>query len=254
MFPVSRLKHIASLQIPRFRDLHDQTIVEGTRLFAELLATGYPFQEICATEEWILEHAGIAGKAGSRLTMCSPKEMERMSGMKSPQGVLAVIPLKKEAPSPDARFTILCDRISDPGNLGTIIRIADWFRADQVLATEGSAGFGNPKVIQASMGSWFRMKLASIGPEELKVQYSESHTLYGAVMDGDDLRSIKPTFPAIIVIGNEAAGISEPILYMCHHQVTIPGGAPQVPGSSAESLNAAIAAALLCYHFFTPDY
>lgn len=240
---------MASLQVPKFRSQYRQTVAEGTRLVRELLLTRHPYTEAFCTAAWAEAHTELTDQMISKLTVCSPKEMERMSGMKSPQGVLAVLPITKEEPDVHCRLSILCDRISDPGNLGTILRIADWFGAGQVLTTEGSAGFDNPKVIQASMGSWFRVQKASANYEMLAQRFRGSHTLYGAVMQGKDLRSIEPVFPAIIVIGNEADGISGEVLALCNQKVTIPGGIPGAPGASAESLNAAIAASLLCYHF-----
>lgn len=249
MIPAAQLKQVASLQVPKFRYQYGLTVAEGTRIVRELLLTRYPYTEAFCTAVWAETHPELTDQMIGKLTVCSPKEMERMSGMKSPQGVLAVLPIAKEEPDVHCRLSILCDRISDPGNLGTIIRIADWFGAGQVLTTEGSAGFDNPKVVQASMGSWFRVHKASIGPEKLAHHFKGSHTLYGAVMQGKDLRSIEPAFPAIIIIGNEAEGISQEVLSLCNQKVTIPGGIPGAPGASAESLNAAIAASLLCYHF-----
>ncbi|HRZ42248.1 MAG TPA: RNA methyltransferase [Bacteroidales bacterium] len=240
---------MASIQVPKFRSQYGLTVAEGTRMIQELLLTAYPYHEAFCTAAWAEAHTELTDRMIAKLTVCSPKEMERMSGMKSPQGVLAIIPFQKSEPDGYCRLSLLCDRISDPGNLGTILRIADWFGAGQVLTTAGSAAFDNPKVIQASMGSWFRVHKATILAKALKHQFRGSHTLYGAVMQGKDLRTVEPDFPAMIVVGNEAEGISDELLAVCNYKVTIPGGIPGVPGASAESLNAAIAASLLCYHF-----
>jgi RNA methyltransferase, TrmH family len=252
MVSVSRIKHISSLKTPKFRELYRQTVAEGSKLIREMLLTGYPFLEAFATPEWVDAQPQLARNLGNRLTVCSAKDLERMSAQKSPQGVLAVLDIPdNQSPLGNCAATLYCDRISDPGNMGTILRIADWFGIGQVVTSPGSVALFSPKVIQASMGSIFRMHHTQATLETLLEAYSGKPHVYGAVMNGTPLQEVLPTQnPHVIVIGNESEGISPETLQHCTHTVTIPGkDAGSVHGESAESLNAAIAAALLCYHF-----
>jgi TrmH family RNA methyltransferase len=248
MITSARIKHISSLRIPKYRELHRQTLAEGTRVITEMLLSVAPGQELFATEQWADEHHVLWLGAGARVTLCSDKELERMSALKSPQGVLAVIDIPAEQqPMKTKNLTLFCDRIRDPGNMGTILRIADWFGADQVITSPESVNVYNPKVIQASMGSVFRMHHAVAPLSSLKS--AQKIQIMGAVMNGLPLNSVEILKPMVLVIGNEAEGISPDNLDLCTDLVTIPGGVtPHTPGTSAESLNAAIAAAILCYH------
>lgn len=250
MLSAAVIKHIASLRIPKFRELHRQTVAEGSKLIREMLLTGYPFEEVFCTPEWADENSDMARSIGNRLTLCSARDLERISNFKTPQGVLALIPIQESLPLAEpCNLTLLCDHISDPGNLGTILRVADWFGIHQVIATDGSASFSNPKVIQASMGSLFRVHHSVVSVQDLPQLLPPDASVYAAVMDGNPLSEVEIILPAVIVVGNESNGISPEILSLCQYKVTIPGGAPGGHGASAESLNAGIAAALLCYHF-----
>ncbi len=254
MIPASLIKHVSSLKIPKYRDLHGQTIAEGTRLVRDMLMTGHPFVDIFATEEWISGHGEIWRIFSNRITPCSEKELSRMSALKSPQGVLAVIPTFESAdPLSDTRLSIYCDSIGDPGNMGTILRIADWFGIGQVVTAPGSASINNPKVIQASMGSVFRVHHASCSLDELIGAMPADTRVCAAVTDGKPLHQVSSgDQPMILVVGNEARGISAEHLALCTDRITIPGKEASQPGESAESLNAAIATAIMSYHFTLP--
>lgn len=248
MVSAAWIKHIASLKVPKYRELHRQTIAEGTKVIVELLLSGQPIEELFATEQWADEHHALWLDAGARVTLCSDKELERMSALKSPQGVLALLNIPTDRkPLKTKRMTLWCDRISDPGNMGTILRIADWFGADQVITSPGSVHVYNPRVIQASMGSIFRVHHAVAHLSEIRSM--QQAQIWGAVMNGAPLNNVEVTTPLILVIGNESEGISRENLGLCTELVTIPGGLPhRTPGATAESLNAAIATAILCYH------
>jgi RNA methyltransferase, TrmH family len=255
MVSASRIKHVASLRVPKFREMHGHTVAEGSRVIREMLLTGYPYDEIFATERWADRHPDLWRAATGGVTLCSEKELERMSALKSPQGVLAVIPIPEEsAPDAECHLSLFCDRISDPGNMGTILRIADWFGAGQVVVAPGSANFHNPRVIQATMGSLFRVPVTTATLCHLKEILPDTARICGAVTHGTPLPQI-PTDnrPIVIVVGNEAEGITPENLALCTEQITIPGKAAPLPGETAESLNAAIAAAILCYHFAQPE-
>ncbi len=252
MLSSSRLKHVSSLKVAKYRDLHGQTIAEGSKVIKEMLLSGFSYVDVFATERWAEQNTDLARGFGSALTICSEKELERMSALQTPQGVVAVLEIPESmTPRNDFRISLFCDRVSDPGNLGTILRIADWFGIDQVITSPGSVSFYNPKVIQASMGSFFRTYIAVSPLSDLIKQCQGTVSVFGAVMDGDILEHIAVNTPAILVVGNESNGIAPETLAYCTHKVTIPGRTNQTLGETAESLNAAIAAALICYHFST---
>lgn len=255
MISAAKIKRIASLKNPKFRELYSQTLAEGSKIIRELLDTGFPYLEIFATDKWSENNTDLSNQAGDKLTLCSEKELGRMSALRSPQGVIALLEVPQDRPPlPDSRLTLYCDRISDPGNMGTILRIADWFGIDQVISSPGSVNLYSPKVVQASMGSVFRVHSAVMPlPDVLNIQQERKPEVYAAVMDGERLTEVKPSFPAIIVIGNESEGISSVSLALCTRRVTIPAGRRAMPLESAESLNAAIATALFCHHFTNPD-
>lgn len=253
MLSAAQIKHISSLRNPKFRELNGQTIAEGSKLIRELLLTGFSYEQIYATELWADSQPDLARGAGNRLILCSPKELERMSALRSPQGVIALLPIPDPLPPEQLPgITLFCDRISDPGNMGTILRIADWFGIGQVITSPGSANIFNPKVVQASMGSIFRVRHSVNTLTELIDVYDEKPGIYAAVTDGIPLHQQSvPSGNAVIVIGNESEGISEETLNLCTHRIAIPGKPGAVRGESAESLNAAIATAIICYHFTT---
>ncbi len=241
---------MSSLRVQKFRELHKQTLAEGVRLVRELFLTGYPYEEIFATERWSEQHPDLWRAASHGVTLCSEKELERMSALKSPQGVLAVVPIQDERPAlGHCDITVYCDRISDPGNMGTILRLADWFGIGQVITGPGSVSLHNPKVIQASMGSYFRVHHTVLSLSDLLTVLPATVRVCGAVTNGAplNLTPVQPK-PIVIVIGNEASGIAPENEERCTELVTIPGR-EALPGETAESLNAAMAAAIMCYHF-----
>jgi RNA methyltransferase, TrmH family len=251
MIPTAELKHISSLKVPKYRDLHQLSFAEGDKLLRELLFSGYPCEQVYATSAWIDKHDEMARKLSGKLVQCTEKELERMSALKSPQGVLAIIPVRQHTlPLHDCPLTLFCDRITDPGNMGTILRNADWFGIGQVVSSPGSVNIFNPKVVQASMGSVFRVHHATTTINQLTDAFRKKPEVYAAVMNGEPLPSEQPNFPAIIVLGNESEGISSDVLNRCTRHITIPRpGLNHRTGTSAESLNAGVASALLLYHF-----
>ena len=245
MLVKSQVKYIQSLSQKKFRDEEGLFVAEGPKIINDLLDAGNLFlQQLFATEEWLEANAQTTGLIDSRQVIpVKDKEMERLSFLKTPHEVLAVFrkpvfngPLKWEG-----RWTLLLDTIQDPGNLGTIIRSADWFGVDQVVCSEDSADWLNPKVVQATMGSIARVRveyqdLATI------LENNKEVPVYAAVLEGTPLDKMKSTKEGILIIGNESKGIHPSLLNSSINKVTIPrkGG--------AESLNAAVATGILLSH------
>jgi TrmH family RNA methyltransferase len=138
------------------------------------------------------------------------------------------------------------DQVRDPGNLGTIIRTADWFGIDRIVAASGSVDIWNPKVVQASMGSVFRIPFHYVDLQQFLNTHAAHVPVYGTLLEGEDVTTVRFKSGGIVVIGNESHGISEQIRPLITERITIPG-ALKGPNGRAESLNASIAAALICY-------
>jgi RNA methyltransferase, TrmH family len=251
-----QIKFIRSLQQKKYRKLHSSFVAEGDKIVGELLKGPFTINHICALEPWLDAHQHeIPGSV--QTTTVSPATLSRISGLTTANQVLAVAQIPDEQSLPDA-FSVkgLClylDDIQDPGNLGTIIRTADWFGVRQIFCSSGTADMFNPKVIQASMGSFCRVKITC---EELGVvlgKTTNKPAVYGASLKGNDLFDTSYTQDAIVVIGNESRGISAATARCIDKFIRIPGIAErrdQPSNTGAESLNASVAAAIIMAWFY----
>ena len=202
--------------------------------------------QLYATEKWLAEHKGNLSELKSEVVTL--KEMEKISALNSPSEVVAVME-KPDVTTPDIllidNYVLALDDIKDPGNLGTIIRTADWFGIKDIVCSEETVDAFNPKVVQATMGSLGRVRVhytdlvSWIGgkPGDLKV--------FGAVLNGQDIRKAGKPGKGILLIGSEAHGISRELYPFMDVRIRIPAGV----GSGAESLNAAVATAIVCYEY-----
>jgi TrmH family RNA methyltransferase len=240
MLSKNELKYIQSLCHKKQRTAERLFIVEGVKLVHELIITGYPIKNIYATDQW------VAPKGDHPITRVTEQELNKISSLQTPNQVLAVVHQQEitDEPKWDHSLTLVLDGIQDPGNMGTIIRIADWFGIDQIIASEDTVELYNPKVIQSTMGSFMRVKvwyrdIASLLKEK-KVP------VYGAVLDGDSMYAIQPPKSGILVIGNESKGIRQDLQSLIDHRITIP------KMGHAESLNAAVAMGILVSQFKKP--
>jgi TrmH family RNA methyltransferase len=205
--------------------------VEGEKIVSELIAAGHPFERIYATGAW----------KGERTHEIAESEMARASHFPTPSSVLGVGRIRREALGPgelDTGLTLALDGVQDPGNVGAILRIADWFGFDRVLLSPACADLHSQKVIQASMGSFARVRavVADLGAALAGARAP----VIGCELEGRDVRSIPALSDAVVVIGGEGAGISAAVRGRLSYSVTI----PRV--GAAESLNAAMAAAIVC--------
>lgn len=241
---------LTKAELSRLRDLRDKKhreaaglfVIEGGKVVAELLAAGFPFTEIYATPDW-------DGARDNRLRIVSPAEMARASHFPTPSSVLAVGHISRPAlpaGALDRGLTLALDGIQDPGNVGTLLRLADWFALDRVLLSPDCADLFSQKVINASMGSFARVTVHTAPLEEALA--GGKVPVLGCDLAGDDVHTLKPAKDAVIVVGSEGRGISPGVMARVTRRVTIPryGAGPGKAGSGAESLNAAIAAAIVC--------
>jgi TrmH family RNA methyltransferase len=233
MVTKSELKYIQSLSDKKVRLETGCFIAEGVKLVGEMIAAGYPLKAVYALDSWESPDATL------EVTRIEAFELEKMSMLQTPNQVLAVamMPQKKETLDLAGPLTIVLDGIQDPGNMGTIIRTADWFGITQIVASEDTVDVYNPKVIGATMGSFMRVSvtykyLADWMP-------TVKLPVYGALLEGENVFTIKTPQKGLLVIGSEGKGIRENILDLITHPVTIP------KIGEAESLNAGIAAGII---------
>lgn len=227
----SEILLLKSLRDKKHREELGLYAVEGEKIVSELLAAGHPFEKIYATDAW-----------GQRRTdPMTQAQMQKASHFPTPSSVLAVGRIRREALSPgelDRGLTLALDGVQDPGNVGTIIRIADWFGFDRVLLSPGCADLHSPKVIQSSMGSFARVRaiVAPLGPALAGLKVA----VVGCALEGEDVHTLKGTTDAVLVIGSEGRGLSAEVTARVTRAVTI----PRI--GRAESLNAAVAAGIVC--------
>ncbi|MEZ5058581.1 MAG: RNA methyltransferase [Saprospiraceae bacterium] len=239
----NQIKYIASLQSKKFRKKYGKFIVEGEKPVKEALDHFHNYiDHIYLLEESAELYEGHPNLDPKLLSLINNKELSRISGLKTPNKVLVVcdIPEDDAIQKPVENYQLYLDQINDPGNFGTIVRIADWFGLKQVFVSPECAEVWNPKVIQSSMGAVFRVKVIEENLKELTEKWPEIPVLVSD-MDGIDIFKTKEISGGWIVIGNESHGVSQEIRNLPHQKISIPKG----EGSQMESLNAAVASGIL---------
>ncbi len=238
MLTKNQIKYIQSLGQKKCRDLEDLFIGEGPRLVDELMQNkNCHVRHVYAVAGWLNVNKDIVA---DEVTEITPDELQKISQLKTPHEVLILAnKLRWEGElTLKGKITLVLDGIQDPGNLGTIIRTADWFGITQVVCSPECADLYNPKVVQATMGSIARVR----------AEYEDLHTflqsnpgipVYAACMEGENVKSMKKIEEGLIIIGNEARGISQELTELSHTKITIRGT------GQAESLNAAIATGII---------
>jgi TrmH family RNA methyltransferase len=244
MISKSQIKLIHQLQSKKFRKREGLFVAEGPKVVGDLLKRFQP-SAIFATAEY----KETLGNNNIEVTEVSEDELLRISFLQHPQQVLALFPLSdvtSKVTVDTSKLALALDSVQDPGNLGTIIRIADWFGIDTIYCSEDTADAYNPKVVQATMGSIARVKLVYTDLLSLFTTLPPSYPVYGTLLDGDDIYSQDLSKEGIIVMGNEGKGISQPLRKFINHRLLIPSFRK---GDTAESLNVAVATAITCSEF-----
>jgi len=239
MISKNQIKLIKSLQQKKYRKLYKLFIAEGVKVIQELLNSNYELVELFTTQEL------FTNVEKSKLNFISEVELKSISALVTPNECLAVfiIPEKIEVDY-SSTLQIALDDIRDPGNMGTIIRLADWFGIKNILCSEETVDVYNPKVIQSTMGSIARVNVTYC---DLKKELlSTKVPVYGTLLEGKNIYAEKLLQPGIIVLGNESNGISPEIQQLITHKITIPRfGTLQ----QTESLNVATATAIVLSEF-----
>jgi len=243
MFSKTTIKYIQSLQHKKFRDEHRRFVAEGPKVIEELLQDGsFNCEAIYATKDW----KGFAQEDlnkiyESKLEVIEDFQLEKISGLTSPNHILGVFHIREseELPRQVTNLVLALDHIQDPGNFGTIIRIADWFGIEYIICSHGTADQYNPKVVQSTMASLGKVKIFYTDLEKW-LELADTKK-YAAALNGKDLHFYSKIKQGILVIGNESKGISQRILDLCEEHITIPRA------GAAESLNAAVATGIILY-------
>lgn len=246
MISRTRIKWIKSLEMRKYRLQEKAFVAEGPKLVGELLPYSTPLY-IAATKEWLDQNRHLL-RAVKEVDEVSHEELERASLLRTPQSVLAVMSVPErrlDVSSLQEKLVIALDGIQDPGNLGTILRIADWFGIHDVLCSDGTADVYNPKCVQSCMGALARVKVFYCNlPEVLK---QAEMPVFGTFLDGTDIYKEELSPHGIIVMGNEGNGISQPVAKLVNRRLYV----PNYPKGSltTESLNVAVATGIVCAEF-----
>ncbi len=250
MLSKNKIKLIQSLNRKKERDESGLFLVEGNKMVEEALRSEYQIETLVCTAQFANQHPEIRSRA-KEIIETDRDSIQKASLLQNPQEALAIV-IQPELNTPKLNLnTDLClalDFIQDPGNLGTILRIADWFGINTVICSENTVDVFNPKVVQASMGAIFRIETWYTDLEKFLTQAKTSRIpVYGTFMDGTNIYTESLTKNGIVVLGNEGNGISESTSRLVTRRIAIPTFSTNP--NNAESLNVAIAASICCSEF-----
>jgi TrmH family RNA methyltransferase len=239
----NQTKLLTALQVKKYRQKYRKFTVEGEKMAAELLAQKrVAVSAVFGLERWAAENAALLQPFLEKFNPVSEGELKKISALTTPNQVLVVAELPDESFTPEILqhdFCFYFDGIQDPGNLGTILRTADWFGIPAVICSPDSADAFAPKVVQASMGAFLRVKIWEM-PLEQVLEKIPDLPVVGAVLGGKNIFQTKLPPNGLVVVGNEGRGISPEIENRLTHRLTI----PRHLNGGAESLNAAVAAGI----------
>jgi len=250
MVSKNTIKLIKSLALKKVRNKEKLFLVEGDKNVAEVLHSAITIEKLIATQNFLDTQKVDINKIG-KVIEASPQEIKKASILKNPQNSIAVckLPDSKKLPENfESDLSIFLDDIQDPGNLGTIIRICDWFGINQLFCSLQTADVYNPKVIQASMGSFCRVDIFYTTIEILTGMAAKNQiSLAGAFLEGENIYEQKMPKKLLLIMGNEGNGISSRVEKKIEKKFKIP--AFNTNSSSAESLNVSVATAIFCSEF-----
>lgn len=241
----NKIKYLKSLRQSKFRQKYNKFVAENDKTALEFLKSErYTIDEIYVLSDYAIQNENVLGNYGKQVRVITDKEMKAISFQKSHTPIFLVIDQLEEATASInwSSYNIYLDKVQDPGNVGTIIRIADWFGFNGVVRSPDSADFHNPKTVQSTMGSMVNLQLATAVYEDIP----RNTPLMGALLNGSLLKEIEWPDNGLLVIGNESKGIHPVLQEKIDHKIYIPGSENKV----AESLNAAIACSVIASEIF----
>lgn len=229
MLSRNQIKFIQSLKQKKFRLQHQLFVVEGEKMVNEFLNSDWEIGQVYATKEW----------EGDAIEITT-KELERISSLKTPNKVLAIVKIPHRKSVVSGNLVLALDAVKDPGNLGAIIRMADWFGVQHVLCSEDCVELYNPKVVQATMGSISRVQVQYVNLKSTFENMAD-YKICAAVMDGKSVFAFEKSEKRIVLMGSESHGLSAELVELAHQKITI----PKSESSQAESLNVANACGII---------
>ncbi len=238
MISKNQIKWVRSLELKKNRRSEGLFVAEGPKVVGDLLRAGFTARQLFSTSPKTADAQPV-----------TEEELRRISFLQHPQEVLGVfqIPDNLAPVSPEGHLSLALDGVQDPGNVGTIIRIADWFGIDCIYCSPATADVYNPKVVQATMGSIAHLPVIYTDLPQLLDGLPADFPVYGTLLDGDDIYNQPLSDEGIIVMGNEGNGISEAVRQRVNRRLLIPNFRQGC--QNAESLNVAIATAITCSEF-----
>ena len=238
MLSKNQLKFIRSLKKKKFRQTHQLFLAEGIKVVEELINSSFTVHQLYATASY------SNALDTDDIQLISEKELRMISDFSNPNQILGIFEIPKPADLAETGITVVLDEINDPGNLGTIIRLCDWFGVTQLVCSENTVDCFNQKVVQASMGSLSRVAVMYV--DLGSYLENEKRTIYGTFLQGENVYNSKLEKNAVIVLGNEANGISNKIEQLVDKKITIPQFGEK---HNTESLNVAMSTAITLSEF-----
>ena len=240
MISKNQMKQIRQLEQKKFRRREGLFVAEGPKVVGDLMKRWKPVS--------VFATAGYAPAQPVEVQQITDDELRRISFLQHPQQVVALFPLPEPSPvmTDASRLILALDGVQDPGNLGTIIRLADWFGISDIVCSTETADAWNPKVVQATMGSIARVNVTYTDLANLLSRLPQDYPVYGTLLDGDNLYQQQLTQGGIIIMGNEGNGLTEKVRRRINRRLLIPSYRSD---DTAESLNVAIATAVVCAEF-----
>lgn len=240
MVSIRESKFIKSLQLKKFRKQESKFIVEGAKNVLELLSSDLVVDKLFVTDSFLEKNKVFIESQAISYGLVKEEELKKIGSFLTNNAALAIAQIP-EYPLLDFSKTFLAfDRIKDPGNLGTVIRIADWYGIESVVCSLDSVDCYNAKVVSATMGSFTRVKVYYM---DLSKVVSEARNVYAMTLQGDNIHEASFNEPAMLLFGNESTGLSDSMIVDCTAQVKIPGF------GHAESLNVAVSTAIVCDNY-----
>ena len=247
----NQLKQIAFLKEKKFREREGLFVAEGEKIVEELIHSDFEIISILASNGWLTENEKLLKKINSnKVFEITSIELQKISSLKTPNQVVAIVKVPEatlENSKLENKLTLVLNNIQDPGNLGTIIRLADWFGIETIICSENTVELFNPKVIQATMGAFLRVNVFYKNLIAFFEDINAKIPVYGAFLDGNNIYNETLSESGIIVMGNESKGISDEISKYITHKITIPTFTNKP--DKTESLNVSVATAIICSEF-----
>ena len=248
MLSKNKIKYINSLKRKKVRENENLFLAEGNKLVHEIINSNFLIKNIIATKSWLEENKNLNIE---EIITATESELKKISSLTNPQNVIAVVEKPSFSWSEKKIFkslSLVLDDLQDTGNLGTIIRIADWFGIEHIFCSKNTVDVFNPKVIQATMGSITRVKVFYLDlPVFFKkiTKEKKDFNIYGTFLEGKNIYKNKLSDKGFIIMGNEGKGINDNLLEFINQKITI----PSFSLNEVESLNVSVATAIICAEF-----